>query len=292
LSIAAQDPILTISELRPKLHRYCARVVGSVVDGEDIVQESIVKALEALRRNSSIANLEGWLFRIAHNTSLDFLRQRSRQINRTSSQEMDLIADSNSESVQKDIAAASLHTFMFLPVAYRSTVILKDVLGYSVQEVCDITGMTLPSTKAALHRGRTKLREIGSETLENRLPALDQKARARLAFYVDRFNARDFDAVRNLLAEDVHLEMVNKTRMRGKVEVGEYFTNYSRLKDWSCSLGRVDQRLAIVVRQPVTISSTPAYFILLQWDGEQVVSIRDFVHARYVTQSAEIIESI
>ena len=78
VSIATDSVIQIISDLRPQLHRYCARVVGSVVDGEDIVQESILKALEALSKNGTIANPEGWLFRIAHNSALDFLRQRSR----------------------------------------------------------------------------------------------------------------------------------------------------------------------------------------------------------------------
>jgi len=58
--------------LRPKLHRYCARMAGSAVDGEDIVQDALLKAMEAYPHDSSIAHPEAWLFRIAHNTALDF----------------------------------------------------------------------------------------------------------------------------------------------------------------------------------------------------------------------------
>ena len=68
-----------LAELRPKLHRYCARMTGSVIDGEDVVQEAIVKALEALSGAGSIVHPEGWLFRIAHNAALDFLRHRARR---------------------------------------------------------------------------------------------------------------------------------------------------------------------------------------------------------------------
>jgi len=61
-----------LGELRPKLHRYCARMTGSVIDGEDVIQEALVKAIDAFPPADSIANLEGWLFRIAHNAALDF----------------------------------------------------------------------------------------------------------------------------------------------------------------------------------------------------------------------------
>ena len=68
-----------LGELRPKLHRYCARMTGSVIDGEDVVQEALIKAIEAFDEAASIANPEGWLFRIAHNAALDLLRRRARQ---------------------------------------------------------------------------------------------------------------------------------------------------------------------------------------------------------------------
>ena len=67
----------TFTALRPKLHRYCARMTGSVIDGEDVVQEALAKAIEASASAASIENPEGWLFRIAHNTALDFMRRRA-----------------------------------------------------------------------------------------------------------------------------------------------------------------------------------------------------------------------
>jgi RNA polymerase sigma-70 factor (ECF subfamily) len=292
VSSATENVTQIIGELRPQLHRYCARLVGSVVDGEDIVQESILKALEALAKNGTIANPEGWLFRIAHNSALDFLRQRSRQTARHSEREVDTIADPNAATDRADAAAATLRTFMRLPMAYRSTVILKDVLGYSVQEIGDITEMGVPAVKSALHRGRLRLREIAQEPVETRVPTLDQQERLRLTNYVERFNARDFDAVRDLLAEDVQLEMVNKTRMKGRIEVGRYFGNYTRLSDWTCVPGWVEQRPAIIVKTSAMSSNGPAYFILLSWSGDHVTAIRDFAHARYVVEGADIIETM
>ena len=65
--------------MRPKLHRYCARMVGSVIDGDDVVQDALIKAVESFASAGPIGNPQGWLFRITHNTALDFLRRRSRQ---------------------------------------------------------------------------------------------------------------------------------------------------------------------------------------------------------------------
>ena len=66
--------------MRPRLHRYCARMVGSVIDGEDVLQDALIKAVESFGSAGPIGNPEGWLFRIAHNTALDFLRRRNRQL--------------------------------------------------------------------------------------------------------------------------------------------------------------------------------------------------------------------
>ena len=64
--------------LRPRLHRYCARMTGSAIHGEDVLQDALVKALQARSQGTDVDNLEGWLFRIAHNASLDFLRGKAR----------------------------------------------------------------------------------------------------------------------------------------------------------------------------------------------------------------------
>src|SRR5262249_33625620 len=87
-----------LGELRPKLHRYCARMTGSVLDGEDVVHEAIVKAMEALSQPGPIARPEAWLFRIAHNAALDFLRHRARQDAAHADEDPDMIIDTLSRS--------------------------------------------------------------------------------------------------------------------------------------------------------------------------------------------------
>jgi RNA polymerase sigma-70 factor (ECF subfamily) len=127
-----------LGELRPKLHRYCARMTGSVIDGEDVLQEALVKAIEAFPDAGPLANPEGWLFRIAHNTALDFLRRRNRQSALFKDAEPDMIADDIDAVTSRQIANASMRTFMRLPETQRACVILSDVLGCSLREVCDI----------------------------------------------------------------------------------------------------------------------------------------------------------
>jgi RNA polymerase sigma-70 factor, ECF subfamily len=275
-----------LGEMRPKLHRYCARMTGSAIDGEDVVQEALLKAVEASARLPTIANPEGWLFRIAHNAALDFLRRRARR-DGGGLEDPDMIADPVNPARDRQIAAAGLRTFMRLPVAQRSSVILMDVLGYSLQEIGGVLGTSVPSVKAALHRGRARLRELADEPDDRPLPVLGDAERALLGAYVDRFNARDFDAIREMLADEVRLELVARSRMHGRKEVGTYLHNYARTHDWHFAPGLVEGRAAVLVRDPGDPAARPSYFVLLRWSGERLLAIRDFRYARYVAEAAD-----
>lgn len=275
-------------ELRPRLHRYCARMTGSVFDGEDVLQEALAKAAEALPSAGPIANPEGWLFRIAHNAALDFLRRRSRE-KIAADEDPDMIVDPANPTADRQAASAALHTFMRLPVAQRSSVIMMDVLGYSLQEISALLDTSVPAVKAALHRGRARLRQIADEPDDRPLPRLGAADRLLLNAYIDRFNARDFDAVRDMLAEEVRLELVARTRLNGRKEVATYFGNYSRVRDWHLAPGFVEGRPAILVRDPGDPTARPTYFILLAWQDGKLAAIRDFRHARYVADGAELL---
>ena len=286
--VLATDSIDTLlAAMRPKLHRYCARMVGSVIDGEDVLQDALIKAVEAFATKGPIGNPEGWLFRIAHNTALDFLRRRNRQQALQSDEELDMIADQLDPVLSRQIATASLRTFMRLPVAQRSGVILMDVLGCSLQEVCEVMDFSLPAVKAALHRGRTQLRELAEEPEEAPHPKLSDADRKRLSAYVAHFNARDFDAIRAMIADDVRLDLVNKTRLNGKAEVSRYFGNYDKITDWHLVPGLVEGRPAILVFDPNQPGAGPKYFMLLDWQADKVATIRDFRHVPYIIEGAE-----
>ena len=284
---AAPDIDTLVVAMRPRLHRYCARMVGSVIDGEDVLQDALIKAVESFASAHPIGNPEGWLFRIAHNTALDFLRRRSRQQAIQSAEEVDMIADPADPVASRQLAGASLRTFMRLPVAQRSSVILTDVLGCSLSEVCEVMDFSLAAVKAALHRGRHQLREMAGEPDDWPHPELSQADRDRLGAYVAHFNARDFDAIRAMIADDVRLDLVNRTRLNGKAEVARYFGNYSKAGDWHLVPGLVENRPAILVFDPGEPNSGPKYFMLLQWSADKVSTIRDFRHAPYIIDGAD-----
>lgn len=276
-----------IANMRPRLHRYCARMVGSVIDGEDVLQDALTKAVDSFAVAAPIANPEGWLFKIAHNTALDFLRRRTRQEALRSGEEVDMIADQYDAVESRQIASASLRTFMRLPVAQRSSVILMDVLGCSLHEICEVMDFSLPAVKAALHRGRAQLRELAKESDDTPSAKLSEADRARLTAYVAHFNARDFDAIRAMIADDVRLDLVNRIRMNGKAEVSRYFGNYGKAGDWHLVPGLVEDRPAILVFDPNEANGRPKYFMLLSWQAGRVAFIRDFRHASYVIDGAD-----
>ncbi|MBZ9990021.1 RNA polymerase sigma factor [Mesorhizobium sp. BH1-1-5] len=274
--------------LRPKLHRYAARMAGSAIEGEDIVQETVVKALAAYDGGALVERPEQWLFRIAHNAAQDHLRRSQRERSRITEADMTMIEDLSASAETRLAAAASLRSFMRLTPAQRSAVILVDVLGLSLQETCEVTGATLAATKAALHRGRTELKAMAALPEDMAMPKLDPEEERRLRRYVDLFNARDFGGVRRLIAEDVQVDVVNRARLNGKKEASTYFGNYDRLGDWALSLAFVDGQPAILIRDPQA-DDTVRGFVLVDWRGEEVVRIRDFRHAPYCVVDADIL---
>jgi RNA polymerase sigma-70 factor, ECF subfamily len=288
---ATEDPEFArlIAELRPKLHRYCARMTGSVIDGEDIVQDALVKAIDAFPQAGPLANPEGWLFRIAHNTALDFLRSRTRRESVHAAEDPDMIATPQDPLHDREIAAASLRTFMRLPVAQRGAVILRDVLGHSLEEICEIMDTTIPAAKSALQRGRARVHELAQEREDTAPPVLAEADRARLMKYVECFCAHDFDTVRAMLAADVELDLVNRLQARGRDGVGQYFHRYALADQWQFAAGFVDRRPAMLVFDRHDASARPAYFVLLGWAGDSIISIRDFLFARYVLEGAELL---
>jgi RNA polymerase sigma-70 factor (ECF subfamily) len=278
-----------LAELRPRLHRYAARMAGSTADGDDIVQETFVKVLKSPPDIDNFSVLERWLVRVAHNTAIDFMRARARQAAAHAAEEPDMIIDAAAQTDSSNTALVSLRTFMRLPPLQRSVVIFKDVLGYSLDEVVQFTGSSLAAVKSALQRGRAGLQELAKEPEDAPQPVLAEGQRQLLTAYAERFNARDFDAVRAMLADEVRLNLVNRVQADGKPRVSQYFGNYDKLGGWQLAPGLVDRRPALLALDPDDPHGRPLYFLLLEWVDNRVTSIRDFRYARYALEGAEIV---
>lgn len=278
-----------LAETRPKLHRYCARMAGSAVEGEDIVQDAMMKAIAALPEVGHLDNPVGWLFRIAHNTALDFLRQHARAPVMQPDEDLIGLASDTAPEEGEEIAAVSLSIFLRLPALQRSAVILKDVLGHDLEEVTSITGVTPAAAKSALQRGRERLRAAARESQDIQVPTLSADMQVRLTAYVEGFRTGDFDAVRRMLADEVKLDLVGKLTARAKDTVSEYYGRYAAAAArWAYAAGVVDGRPAMLVFNRQVGLTEPAYFVSLTFKGDRVVAIHDFLFAPYAMEGISL----
>ena len=271
-----------LKALRPRLHRYCARMTGSAIDGEDVLQDALVKAVQARSQGAAVDNLEGWLFRIAHNASLDFLRVRSRGT------VVPLTEDIEATPIpEADIVAVSFQTFLRLPELQRCAVILKDVLGHSVDEIAGIAQCSPAAAKSALQRGRAALRRLAQSPEDALLPLMSDAARGKIAAYVDLFRSGDFDAIRAMLADDVKLELVNRLQLDGRGNVAPYFTRYAEVTKWRFALGAVEGQPVMLVFDSSGPMERPAHFVQIDWAENRITRIRDFLFAPYVLEAID-----
>ena len=139
---------------------------------------------------------------------------------------------------------------MRLPVAQRSSVILMDVLGCSLQEICEVMDCSLPRGEGRAASRRAAVARIGRREPDDDAARTLSDADRRALGPIAHFNARDFDAIRAMIADDVRLELVNRTRLNGKAEVSRYFGNYSKVSDWHLVPGLVEGHPAILVFDP------------------------------------------
>ena len=278
--------LLLVAGIRPDLHRYCARMTGSVADGEDIVQDTLARAYFALSEMETAPELRPWLFQIAHNRALDHLRRYERRMSEplegVPESALPSASDPEERLAREQAMQMAISRFVELAPLQRSALILKDVLGHSLAELAQLMAISEPAAKAALHRGRERLRALAAAPPEAARP--NSALSPGLVRYVALFNARDWDGVRALLAEDVRLDLVSRAKRSGR-EVASYVRNYSQKTDWYLRPGWLEGRAVIVVFRERD-AARPAYFIELEFAGEQVCAIRDFRYVPYILAEA------
>jgi len=274
----------TIPQLRPSLIRYCARMTGSVLDGEDVVQEALFHAYRKLETFDDARPLGPWLFRIAHNRCIDFLRRKGVRIDA----EQEVAAPPMVAPVDPPgpaLGRAVEHLVLALPPMERACVLLKDVLDHSLEEIAELTGTTLGGVKAALHRGRAKL--AASPVARPRdADVASQDVRALLARYVDQFNRRDWDGLREMVSADTRIRVAD--RFAGRLVDSPYFSRYERFPvPIRLRLAEIDGEPMIVAeyeRDGVWTSGGIIRFVVR--DG-RIAEIGDYHHCPWVLGAAD-----
>ena len=269
-----------LADMRPRLHSFCGRMMGSAIDGEDVVQEALARAAQFLARSAPIEKPEAWLFRIARNAAIDAIRQRRGDTALLSDKDD---TDAGADSAARAEVTLGFTAFLPLPPPQRASVVLVDVLGYSLADTASILDTSVAAIKAILHRGRLRL----ATASESPKAIVDDREKLRLRAYADLFNARQFDALRDLLAADVRLDLPQKIKLAGKADVSVYFHRYATADiAWQLEPVLADGESALLATDPGDAENR--FVILLGWADGRIATIRDFLHARYVMDGIDI----
>jgi RNA polymerase sigma factor (sigma-70 family) len=276
-----------VGDLRPELHRYCARLTGSVMDGEDVVQDSLTSAFVALKTLEAAPSMRAWLFRIAHNRALDLLRSRALRaaepLEAASETPDSQAADPLEALMRQEAVSTAVSRFVDLPTPQRSVVILKDVLGHSLEDIAALLDTTVNAVKGHLARGRVRLKEINAQT-----PAPAARSRSpEVARFVALFNQRDWEGLRALLAHDVKLKQSSHPVRVGAADVGMFFTIYAEMDRVALSPAWLEGREVVAVFEDRD-DPKPGYLMWLDWQDGEIIFIRDTRYVRYVLADADL----
>jgi len=179
------------------------------------------------------------------------------------------------------LVEAALTVFVPLSPVQRSAVVLKDVLGHSLEETAEAMGTTVLAVKGALVRARANIAASAPST-----PSISVVEKQSLQRYADLFNSRDWDGLRALLSEEARLDVVTRPQRRGRA-TAVYYTRYAEItatEALRAEAGFADGVPVIAMYRPG--STRPAYFIRLNWDQGRITQIRDFVFIPYIADDA------
>jgi RNA polymerase sigma-70 factor (ECF subfamily) len=272
----------TVAQLRPRLHRYCARMTGSVMDGEDVMQEALFEAYRKLDRFDDSRPLGPWLLRIAHNRCIDFLRRTRVRTNAEAfASEPDVVEPV--EPVGPEIGRALERLVITLPPKERACILLKDVFDYSLDEIADLVDSTVGGVKSALNRGRSKLAGAHDPPAVQTVP--DPELARLLQLYVDLFNRREWTELRDVISADAQLRITNF--FAGRLADSYFFGYFARMPTpWRFTIGTLDGEPIAMELHGVDGAWAPHAATRLDIDGGKIVRMRHYVECPWVFSAA------
>ena len=296
-----------------ELHAHCYRMLGSVHDAEDAVQDAMLRAWRGLPRFDGRSPVRPWLYKIATNTSLDAIAKRPRR-----GLPVDLVAAADpatgvgeplAESVwvepypdvhfgiedglaapearyerRESVELAFVAALQLLPANQRAVLILRDVLGFSAKETAEVFDTSVPSVNSALQRARATLDErLPERSQQTTLRSLgDERLRGLVEAYMEAMDREDVDAVIGMLARDAAWSMPPlRTWYRGHRDLAEFLRRGPLSGNW-----RWRRRVTRANGQPAVAAYTfndeagcflPFALDVLSLDGERIVDVTAFI---------------
>jgi len=219
---------------RPQLHGYCRRLTGDIWDAEDLVQETLLKGFATLGSvHNTIANPRGYLTRIATNIWLDSERRRKAE---SKSLALEVPEPHVEPGQSADARHAGTALLEILAPHERAAILLKDVFDLSLKETAEMLGTSENAVKAALHRGRTRLKE--EPPVRRRVAP-----RALVDEFMQRLDASDLNGLLALMLDTATIEMPGAL-----VEVGR--AEFERKGSWLWQAVNVHPDMPADMRPP------------------------------------------
>ena len=299
-----QVDVAQLEAHRAPLTGHCYRMLGSAFDAEDAVQETMVRAWQALDRFEGRSSLRTWLYRIATNVCLDALSERSRRVrpmeegpNGSVEDHLEtrerthwlepvpearvLPSDASPfelTALRQSIRLAFVSALQHLPPRQRAALLLCEVLGWSAAEIAGCLEMSVAAVNSALQRARATVAARNGNTRDSE-PLSDEQSRM-LTRYVDAFHSYDVDALVALLREDATLSMPPFTLwLRGPQTIRTWLTGRGAGCRGSRLLPtRASGAPSFAQYRPSTDGGhTPWALIVLELEGDRITSWNSFL---------------
>jgi RNA polymerase sigma-70 factor, ECF subfamily len=289
-----------IERHRRGLHAHCYRMLGSVHDADDALQDALLGAWKGLSGFEGRSSLRSWLYAIATNASLRVLeRRRRRELPGGTGSGDDPrapLAEPLAEPVwiepypdelvryedREGVELAYIAALQLLPPSQRAALLLRDVLGFSARETAETLETSVASVNSALQRARAKLeRERPARSQQETLRALgDERSRELVARFVDAWNRTDVPAIVAMLREDATFSMPPlPTWFRGRDDIAAFMTGRIFRSTWRFEVTTAGGQPAMLGRRRDLDSGRYELRALtvLTFEGERIAAMTAFL---------------